>query len=203
MTEAKEVAKQLITGNVVAIPTDTVYGLAADLHATDAIAKIYQLKKRSPEKSLILFLPDVEVIQRIPVVITEKVERFIRAFWPGEVTIILNLTEVALENPFWKLRAASDGSIALRIPNHTELREMMRKYKLCLMTTSANISGESPCKTEAEIYHQFGSDFIILEGQNGMSQVASTIVDCRTNSFSIIREGRMTMNSEFLKFMEV
>lgn len=203
MREAKEVAQHLIQGGVAAIPTDTVYGLAADLHSTEGIAQIYKLKKRSPEKSLILFLPDIEVIHRIPVMVSDKVERFIEMFWPGEVTIILKLTDIALENPFWKLRAANDGSIALRIPNHDDVRDMMRKYKIVLMTTSANLSGQIPCKTEDEIHQQFGKDFLILDGENGMSQVASTIVDCREDKFSIVRAGTLSTNSEFLKFMEV
>lgn len=203
MIEAKEVAQHLIQGGVAAIPTDTVYGLAADLYSTDGIAKIYQLKKRDPEKSLILFLPDIEAIHRIPVVLTDKIEQFIETFWPGEVTIILQLTEMALENPFWKLRSANDGSIAVRIPNHDTVRDMMRKYKIMLMTTSANLSGESPCQTEAEIHKQFGEDFLVLEGENGTAHVASTIVDCRSSQFSIVRSGVLSTKQEFLKFMEV
>lgn len=203
MAEAKVVAQHLVQGGVAAIPTDTVYGLAADLYATEGIATIYQLKKRSPEKSLILFLSDVEALQRIPVIMNAKIERFIELFWPGDVTVILQLTDVALQNPFWKLRAASDGSIAIRIPNHSGVRDMMRKYKLSLMTTSANLSGERPCQTADEIYQQFGEGFVILDGENGMSQVASTIVDCRSEQFSVVREGRLSSDAEFLKFMEV
>lgn len=203
MTLAKEVAQHLIQGGVAAIPTDTVYGLAADLYSTEGIATIYKLKKRSLEKSLILFLPDIETIHRIPVQLTPKIEAFIMQFWPGDVTIILQLTDAALQNPFWKLRAAQDGSLALRIPNHTLVRDMMRKYKICLMTTSANMSGQNPCQTTAEIYQQFGDGFLILDGENGMSQVASTIVDCRGEQFSIVRDGRLSTNAEFLKFMEV
>lgn len=203
MTIAKEVAKHLIQGGVAAIPTDTVYGLAADLYSTEGIAKIYQLKRRSLEKSLILFLPDIEAIHRIPIQLNDKVEQFITRFWPGDVTIILQLTEAAQVNPFWKLRAAKDGSLALRIPNHSLLREMMRKYKICLMTTSANVSGHPPCQTKEEIYNQFGKDFLVLDGDNGMSQMASTIVDCREDKFVIVRDGRLSTDAEFLKFMEV
>lgn len=203
MIDTKEIASHLTQGGVVAIPTDTVYGLAADLYSTDGIAAIYQLKKRSLDKSLILFLPDIETIHRIPVKLTHKVEQFIIQFWPGDVTIILQLTEEALTNPFWKLRAAKDGSLALRIPNHSHVRDLMRKYELCLMTTSANISGQEPCQTPEEIHHQFGSEFPILDGTNGMSQVASTIVDCRDDQFTIVRKGRRSTHTEFLKFMEV
>lgn len=200
--EAKQVAHHLVQGGVAAIPTDTVYGLAADLYSTEGIASIYRLKQRSLEKSLILFLPDIETIHRIPVKLTNTVEQFIEQFWPGDVTIILQLTETAFQNPFWKLRAAKDGSIALRIPNHGDVRSLMRKYKMCLMTTSANLSGEEPCQTETEIYHQFGSDFVILDGENGMSQVASTIIDCRDDAFSIVRAGRLSSSAEFIQFKE-
>lgn len=201
--EAKEVARQLVQGKVAAIPTDTVYGLAADLHSTEGIASIYALKKRSKNKSLILFLPDVGSIHKIPVVLSDRVLQMIQQFWPGEVTIVLNLTEEALKNPFWRLRAATDGSIAIRVPNQKEVCELMSKYKLCLMTTSANLSGELPCQTPAEIGAKFGSEFPVLDGENGMSQVASTIVDCREVPFKVIREGNLCKNEQFVQYLEV
>lgn len=203
MVETKEIAQYLVNGGVVAIPTDTVYGLAADLHSTEGIASIYKLKKREPEKSLIIFLPDIEIIHRIPVVLNDRAQRLMNQFWPGDLTVVLQLTETALANPFWRLRAAQDGSIALRIPNHLDVRELMRKYKLCLMTTSANLSGENPCRTEEEIYQQFGDDFMVLEGANGMSHVASTIVDCRESTFKVLRKGALSDKPEFIQFMEV
>lgn len=201
--EAKEIALRLVQGQVVAIPTDTVYGMAADLHSTEGIASIYALKKRSKNKSLILFLPDVESIQKIPVVLNDRALEMIQQFWPGDVTIVLNLTEEALKNPFWRLRAATDGSIALRVPKQNEVCELMRKYKLCLMTTSANLSGEIPCQTITEIEAKFGADFPILDGDNGMSQIASTIIDCRETPFKLIREGKLCQNKEFMQYLEV
>lgn len=200
--EAVEIAKQLVMGKVAAIPTDTVYGLAADLHSTEGIASIYAIKKRSKNKSLILFLPDVEAIHRIPVEMNEQVEEFIKKYWPGEVTIILNLTKEAQTNPFWRLRSAQDGSLALRVPNNKAVRDLMHQCKITLMTTSANLSGEVPCQTKAEIHRKFGTDFPVLDGENGMSQIASTIVDCRSSQFKVIREGNLCKNKEFQKYLE-
>lgn len=168
---------------VVVLPTDTVYGLMTSVFNFDGQKKIYQLKNRDEKKPLILMSDNINTLKRF-VIFPKKTEKIIMEFWPGQLTLILPTTELG------KLLTGGRDNLGVRIPNSKILLEIMKKYDIPLMTTSANISGRTSAKT-ADIAVKYFKDKIDLIADGGKCDFSfeSTVIDMVKFPYIVIRKG--------------
>ena len=173
-------------GGIVAIPTDTVYGFAALVQDETAIAKLYQIKERSQNKSIAVLLGDAEQAQAVAADFPEKAQRLAKAYWPGALTIIVR-KKAGLPPDL-----TSNDLVGLRIPDHDFVRELIR-HTGPLAVTSANISGQPPAKSINEFSELLGDKLnIIIDGGVCSGGVPSSVINCETEPAVILREGAIS-----------
>lgn len=174
-------------GGVVAYPTDTFYGLGVDCYQEKAIEKIYWLKERRYEKPISLVASDVAMVKDICVDIPPAFDTLVKAFWPGPLTLILK-TSSRLPS----ILQSEGGSIAIRLPDFSWLRELVRKAGFPLTATSANISGEKEISQPDKVIEIFeGRVNLIVDGGATPGGFPSTVVDLTSEKPKIIREGAL------------
>ena len=173
-------------GGVVAFPTDTVYGIGVSAFDGKAINKIYDVKGRSLLKAIPILVSDVDDLDLITQPIPLSIQQLIDNFWPGALTLILPLLPELPGN------LSPSSNVGLRIPDHDQVRKLLRKTGP-LAATSANLSGEPSALTADEVLQQLeGRIDLILDGGPVPGGQASTVVDCINNEFIILREGPIT-----------
>ena len=178
-------------GDVVAIPTETVYGLAADATSDAAIAKIYQTKRRPQFNPLILHFADLAMIPSY-VHWSSQADRLAKALWPGPLTLVLPRKA---EAPVSLLAAAGLDTLAIRIPSHPLTLSLLEKFKKPLAAPSANPSESLSPTTPDGVRHAFGGHppFFILEGGPCSGGIESTILDLtQEDNPVILRPGLVT-----------
>ena len=176
-------------GQIVAIPTETVYGLAADASNADAVAKIYAAKGRPDFNPLIVHVRDKAAAERLAV-FNDLAERLAAAFWPGPLTLVLPLREDARVA---KAVTAGLPTIALRCPSHRVMQSVLAKTGLNLAAPSANKSGAiSPTRAEHVLASLGNSIPLILDAGPCAAGLESTIVAVRAAGWEILRPGPIT-----------
>jgi L-threonylcarbamoyladenylate synthase len=171
----EEAAAALARGELVAFPTDTVYGLAA---GHDHLQKLYVAKDRPKDKRIPVLLSDAANLEASAMV-TPAARALAAAFWPGPLTLVLV--------------APRRGTIAFRVPDHPVARRLIAACGGGLPVTSANRSGQPDCRTAKEVQDQLdGRIAVILDGGRTAGDKPSTIVDCSTDRLEIRREGMIT-----------
>ena len=180
-----EAAEVLRAGGVVALPTDTVYGIAVALSTPGGVARLFHVKHRPPDKGIMLLLADAAQAPEIGLM-TPAATALGAAFWPGGLTVIVP------QRPDVALPAALTGgapTIGLRVPDHATPRALAAAVGP-LPTTSANRSGQPEASNAAEIGAQIGDDIdLILDGGPAHGGPASTVVDCTNERATILRAG--------------
>jgi L-threonylcarbamoyladenylate synthase len=176
-------------GQIVAIPTETVYGLAADANNADAVAHIYAAKGRPDFNPLIVHVPDKEAAEQLAV-FDDLAERLAAVFWPGPMTLVLPLRDDA---PVTKAVTAGLSTIAIRCPAHPVMQAVLAKSRLNLAAPSANKSGGiSPTRAEHVLVSLGGAVPLILDAGPCAAGLESTIVAVRENGWQILRPGPVT-----------
>lgn len=176
-------------GQIVAIPTETVYGLAADASNANAVAKIYAAKGRPDFNPLIVHVPDKAAAAALAV-FDELADRLAAAFWPGPLTLVLPLREDA---PVTKAVTAGLPTIAIRCPAHPAMQAALAKSGLNLAAPSANKSGGiSPTRAEHVHASLGGAVPLILDAGPCAAGLESTIVAVRAQGWQILRPGPVT-----------
>ena len=175
----------LRAGRIVAIPTDTVYGIAADLALPDAIERLFAAKGRPPEKAVAVLLADAAQAEVLGIV--GRAARVLAArFWPGGLTLVLPARpDAALP----AILAAGTSTIGVRVPDHAAPRALAAALGP-LPTTSANRSGEADARDAQEIADRLGDTLaLVLDGGPIRGGPASTVVDCSVELPVIRRSG--------------
>lgn len=192
-----EAAELLAKGEIVGLPTETVYGLAADALNPEAVKKIFKAKGRPQDNPLIVHIACRSQLKPlIRASISEKAEKLIAEFWPGPLTIIFAKNEgVPTET------SAGLDTIAVRMPAHPLMRAVIEKSGLALAAPSANTSG-FPSPTRAKhVYNDLkGKIPLILDGGASQVGVESTVIDIRDNMVKVLRPGGISRDdlSQFL-----
>ena len=175
----------LRSGGVVALPTDTVYGIAVALDTAGGIARLFQVKRRPPDKGIVLLLDDAPQAGSIGVM-GAAATALTTAFWSGGLTVVVQ------RRPDVALPAALTGgaeTIGLRVPDHSTPRTLALGVGP-MPTTSANVSGVPEARDAAEILEQLGEGIdLILDGGPAHGGPASTVVDCTGERPVVLREG--------------
>mgnify|MGYP002078806175 CR=1 FL=1 len=183
-------AQALQSGALVAVPTETVYGLAARADSADAVAAIYRAKGRPDFNPLIVHVLDVEQAETIAV-LDDRAKQLAAAFWPGALTMVLPLREGARIAP-----AVTAGlpTIALRCPAHAVMRAVLAESGLALAAPSANRSGAVSPTTPGHVIASLGDRVpLVLDGGACTAGIESTIVALRGDGgWQVLRPGPIT-----------
>jgi L-threonylcarbamoyladenylate synthase len=176
-------------GQIVAIPTETVYGLAADASNADAVAHIYAAKGRPDFNPLIVHVPDLAAAEKLAE-FGPLARKLADAFWPGALTLVLPLREGA---PVAAAVTAGLPTVALRCPGHLVMQAVLAKSGLNLAAPSANKSGGiSPTRAEHVLASLGGAVPMILDAGPCKEGLESTIVSIRLENIEILRPGPIT-----------
>ena len=186
-----EAADLLRDGRIVAVPTDTVYGIAAWLELPDAIERLFAAKRRPPEKAVAVLLADVDQAWTLGIE-TPAARVLGDRFWPGGLTLVLPVRPEAV---LPTVLAAGTPTIGVRVPDHDAPRALARALGP-LPTTSANVSGEPDARDAREIAERLGDALaLVLDGGPIRGGPASTVVDCTTARPVIRRAGAMPVEA--------
>ncbi len=182
-------AAQIIKeGGVVAIPTETVYGLAADALNGEAVAKIFEAKGRPMDNPLIVHIGDLSDIDRLVSKIPEQTYRLAKAFWPGPLTIIMPKSDLIPDEV-----SAGLNTVAIRYPSHILAKEVIRKSGTVLAAPSANLSGSPSPTTALHVYTDLnGKIDAILDGGKCSVGIESTVITLATKPPRLLRPGGIT-----------
>ena len=174
-------------GELVVLPTDTVYGVGVDAFASDAVAAVLMAKGRGREMPLPVLVPNAQTVDGLAADVPAYARDLIRAFWPGPLTLVLH----AQTSLMWDL-GDTNGTVALRMPqNDTALKLLTDVGPMAV--TSANVSGQPPARTIVEAAAQLGSAVsVYLDAGPSAGELASTILDCTGESPVILRAGAVT-----------
>jgi L-threonylcarbamoyladenylate synthase len=187
----KRAAELLRAGEVVALPTETVYGLAANALDEKAVAKIFQIKGRPANNPIIVHIASVEMAKRCVAHWPAGADQLAKAFWPGPLTLVLPR---AKEIP--GMVTAGGKTVGVRWPSHPFIQAVIRECGFPLAAPSANLSGRvSP--TNAEHVRQQLGDKISLIVDGGQSQVGieSTVLDLTVSPLQVLRPGMIHAES--------
>ncbi|PLR30427.1 L-threonylcarbamoyladenylate synthase type 1 TsaC [Chimaeribacter coloradensis] len=165
---------------VIAYPTEAVFGLGCDPDSEQAVNALLQLKQRPKEKGLILIAADYA--QLAPYIdeaqLTPEQREQIFATWPGPVTWVIPARK---STPDWLTGRFS--SLAVRVSDHPVVRQLCRQFGKPLVSTSANLTGLPPCRLAAEVTAQFGQDFPVVAGEVGGRTNPTEIRDALTGEY--------------------
>ncbi|MBQ4163503.1 MAG: threonylcarbamoyl-AMP synthase [Turicibacter sp.] len=185
--QLSEVLQAITQEDVIVFPTDTVYGIGASIFSPKALDKIFEIKNRPTDKSLIVLCADELQLEEIVGPLSVDVKKIIDAFLPGGLTLILNCY-MSLPEEITR----GKQTIGVRIPDHPLALELLKKFGP-LATTSANISGEpSPTKIDRLNPVIQRVNYVFDDGET-KQQIPSTILDCTKDEFVILREGAITL----------
>jgi L-threonylcarbamoyladenylate synthase len=175
----------LQAGGVVALPTETVYGLAADVTNAAAVRRIYAIKGRPLDHPLIVHLPGAELLERYAVNVPEAAHKLAAAFWPGPLTIVLHKAD---EVPFNV--TGGQSTVALRTIDHPLTRAILARFGSAVAAPSANRFGRVSPTTAEHVRADLGDDVdLIVDGGAARIGVESTIVDLTGDVPTILRHG--------------
>lgn len=173
-------ATLLRDGELVAFPTETVYGIGANALDKTAIKKLYEVKKRPVGKPFTIHISDINMIKKMHCEISEQAEELIKNFWPGPLTLILK---------------SGKDKVGFRMPKNTVAKILIAKSGVPVAMPSANISGEKPPASASEVLGSFdGKIDLIIDGGKTELGKESTVVDMTTSSYKILRKGAITEN---------
>jgi tRNA threonylcarbamoyl adenosine modification protein (Sua5/YciO/YrdC/YwlC family) len=176
-------------GCVIAIPTDTFYGLAADPFNLAAVDEIYHVKGRPEARALPILVSSIEQALVLSRGTSASFLRLAQAFWPGALTLVVN---AAHRIPL-KVTAGT-GRIALRWPRSEVVKRLIEEFDGPVTGTSANISGFSSCASAAQVMKQLGSRVpLVLDAGETGATLASTIVELNGDAWKIGREGAVAV----------
>ena len=181
-----EIVERILGGGIVAIPTDTVYGLAClPTHeaALNALADLKGRDRDQPIAALIDSVADAIGYLEAP----GALDPYVR-FWPGPLTVVVRAKQGGLLPPV----VTAQGTVGVRKPDDRLARLVIRSCGGILAVTSANRHGAPPCASAEEVAAEFGEAMLVLDGGGREGGVASTVVDASGDRPVIVREGNIT-----------
>ena len=183
---AIEFAAELLSqGELVIFPTDTVYGIGAAVDRPDAVARLYVAKGRPLDRPIPVLISNIAQVQRLACDVDARLERFLRNFWPGGLTVVLKAAK-------WLPReiVGDTGNVGLRIPDHNVALALIEAAGGAIATTSANRSGEPAATTPEEAYEALADEAaLVLDGGMSPGGINSTVIAVESGRITILRDG--------------
>ena len=187
MTDVSRAAELLRAGELVAFPTETVYGLGADASNPQAVAKIFAAKGRPADHPLIVHLPDASHLDRWAVDIPDAAHSLAAAFWPGPLTLILKRAPSVCD-----AITGGQDTVGLRVPNHPLALQLLREFEGGVAAPSANRFGRISPTTATHVCEELGDAVaLILDGGPCAVGIESTILDLSGSEARILRPGML------------
>jgi len=182
----KEAVKKILEGEIIFIPTDTVYGIAASPYNNKAIKKIFSIKKRSMNNSLVLLCSNYKMAKKYAI-FNKIANNLKKKFWPGPLTLILKKKSGLKISKKW---LSKNNSIGIRIPDHNVPIKIIEKCNFPIFCTSANISSKKSCRDIKDIVKNFkNKEITIINDGKTKFGLDSTIIDVTKNKINILRNG--------------
>jgi L-threonylcarbamoyladenylate synthase len=194
--EIKMAAKALKDGHLVALPTETVYGLGADANNEKAVARIYEVKGRPKNHPLIVHISSIELFDKWASDTPDYAIKLARAFWPGPMTLVSKRTNLAKD-----FVTGGQETVAIRVPSHIITSQLLKEFELLggngIAAPSANRFGKvSPTNSKA-VEEELGKFLLesdqILDGGQSQIGIESTIIDCTGDIPVVLRPGSVTV----------
>ncbi len=182
-------AELLQRGEVVAFPTDTVYGIGAHALVPQAVARLYSVKQRPHALAIPLLLSDAEDMQTVCTDIPPLAWQLADRFWPGGLSLVLARADIVPD-----IVTAGGSTVAVRVPDHALVRELCRRLGAPLAATSANLHGQPDPVTADQVRLALGRDVaLILDGGLCRGGTPSTVLDLTVSPPAILRPGPITV----------
>lgn len=178
---------KLKAGEVVAIPTETVYGLAADATNESALRQIYTIKQRPADNPLIVHIGDVAQVPDWASEFSPLAQQLATAFWPGPFTLVL-----PAKTTVSTIVRANEPTVALRVPSHPLTLQLLKESGLALAAPSANKYTQLSPTTAAHVAAGLGEEIAVLDGGACQVGIESTIVSVIDNNWQLLRHGMIT-----------
>lgn len=176
-TAIKKAARIIKEGGLVAFPTETVYGLAADYLNNKAIERLYDVKRRPKNKPFTIHIADIDALKKLSCRICPFSKELMERFWPGPLTFILN-------------NIKNDEKVGVRMPGNKVALEFISLCSTPIAAPSANISGKTPPSSAEDVLRDLdGMIDLVLDGGRVDIGVESTVIDMSALPYRIIREG--------------
>lgn len=183
----------LVSGGIIAYPTETLYGLGAKYDLEHALESIFALKNRPEEKALTLIIGSTEQLSLIARSIPEIAEKLIRHFWPGPLTLVFKARQSISKN------LILNDTVAVRIPGDSFALRLAKSVPFPITATSANISNLPAAQDAETVLSYFNADLdLIIDGGKTAGEPPSTIVDVTGDEARVIRQGVIDIG-RFLK----
>lgn len=179
----KELVENIKNGNLVIVPTDTVYGISADATNEEAVKKVFVAKQRE-KKPLIVMVSSIEMLKKYVKNINDLEQKLIDKYWPNTLTILFEKSDI-LSNEV----TCDSPLVGVRMPNNKLLIDVMNELKVPIISTSANISGNSVITSVDMIEPELKKYISYIYDDGVKTDVASTLVKVIGNKIQILREG--------------
>jgi len=180
-----DAAKEIKGGGIVAFPTETFYGLGVLYSDTEALTKLFELKRRPKDKPMPLIIGDVPSLAVIASPPDKVARKIIERFWPGPLTVLL-----AAKPGLPDLITGGSGKVAVRVPGRSFALDLARAVGYPLTATSANISGMPPSEGPDDVIGYFGDTItLLIDGGRAPGGKPSTIIDISRGDIALVRPG--------------
>ncbi len=183
MATKKQAIKILRSGGIGVMPTDTIYGLVGQALKPETVKRIYKVRKRPPDKPLIVLISSISELKKFGVKLTTNDEKFLDRYWPGELSVILP----CLDAKYIYLHRGTK-TLAFRLPKKKSVLEIL-KMTGPLVAPSANPEGLHPAKDLSEAERYFGGKADFYYGRGELSAPASTLIKLSDGQAEVLRQG--------------
>jgi L-threonylcarbamoyladenylate synthase len=182
------IADCIQAGGIVAIPTDTCYGLATDPFNAASVQRLFTLKGRDPSKPILLLISRREMLHPLVSEILPLAEQMMAGYWPGPLTLIFKSSDVVS-----KVLTGGTDTIAIRLPDSPFLSRLIEAIGFPITATSANRSGDPNPTSAQEVEAALGPSLDMIIDGGPCSNISSTVLDVTTRQPRIIREGGLRL----------
>ena len=178
-----KIVKEIKQGNLVIIPTDTVYGISADMTNENAIKKVYKAKNRDKSKPLILLVNSVDMLRKYTEKLSVLEEEIIKKYLPGKLTLLLHKNNKVSDEI-----TSGSNLVGIRIPDNKELIKIIDKIGNPIISTSANISGKTTITNPKEIEKEMLKHISYVEDAGTINNEPSSIIKIENEKIIVIRK---------------
>lgn len=188
-TDINLAKKTLNSDKIIAIPTETVYGLAGNAYSKQAISKIFALKERPLYNPLIVHIKSADFLPNVAAEIPDIAQKLANEFWPGPLTLVLKKQAIIPD-----IVTAGKDTVAVRVPNHPITLQLLAQLEFPLAAPSANPFGSISPTSAQHVYNYFGANLdVILDGSNCEKGIESTIIGFENNQPIVYRLGSLSI----------
>ena len=179
-------------GGIVAFPTETYYGLGTDPYNTDGLSRLFELKRRSLSKAILIIIDNVSELNQLITEFPESYRSLIETHWPGPLTLIFPALSSLSD-----LLTGGTGTIGIRMSSSETAKKICKTAGIPITATSANISGHPPATCADEIIRYFGDKIdLIIDGGVAATPQCSTIATVEGDRLRVIRSGMIEIKTD-------